>query len=115
MPEVEPISESDRSRVSPECQPLPRRSGQGNGFRKPDSLRAALNLVKSTLRFVIHAIAEGETSVSIIRVGLAETKKFSDGWEAIFGKKSGSTKQKAPKAAARKAGGKKKKKTAKKK
>ena len=61
-------------------------------------------------------IAEGETSVSIIRVGLAETKKFSDGWEAIFGKKSGSsTKQKAPKAAARKAGGKKKKKTAKKK
>jgi hypothetical protein len=60
-------------------------------------------------------IAEGETSVSIIRVGLAETKKFSDGWEAIFGKKSGSSTKKAPKVAARKAGGKKKKKTAKKK
>jgi hypothetical protein len=25
--------------------------------------------------------------VSIIRVGLAETKKFSEGYEAIFGKK----------------------------
>jgi hypothetical protein len=26
--------------------------------------------------------------VSIVRVGLAETKKFADGYDAIFGKKS---------------------------
>jgi hypothetical protein len=25
--------------------------------------------------------------VSIVRIGLAETKKFSDGYDAIFGKK----------------------------
>jgi hypothetical protein len=25
--------------------------------------------------------------VSIVRIGLAETKNFSEGWEAIFGKK----------------------------
>ena len=28
-----------------------------------------------------------ETTVSIVRIGLAETKDFSEGWEAIFGKK----------------------------
>jgi hypothetical protein len=33
--------------------------------------------------------------VSIIRVGLAETKNFAEGYEAIFGKKS--TKEKAEK------------------
>jgi hypothetical protein len=32
--------------------------------------------------------AEGDNTVSIVRVGLAETKKFSEGYEAIFGKKS---------------------------
>jgi hypothetical protein len=30
---------------------------------------------------------DGGTFVSIIRVGLAETKNFADGYEAIFGKK----------------------------
>lgn len=30
--------------------------------------------------------------MSIIRVGLAETKKFSEGWDAIFGKKKPATK-----------------------
>lgn len=25
--------------------------------------------------------------MSIVRIGLAETKKFAEGWEAIFGKK----------------------------
>lgn len=29
--------------------------------------------------------------MSIVRVGLAETKKFSDGYEAIFGKKKEET------------------------
>jgi hypothetical protein len=28
------------------------------------------------------------TAVSIVRIGLAETKKFAEGYEAIFGKKS---------------------------
>jgi hypothetical protein len=35
----------------------------------------------------------GETTVSIVRIGLAETKNFSEGWEAIFGKKKKSTKK----------------------
>jgi hypothetical protein len=29
----------------------------------------------------------GESSVSIVRVGLAETKHFAEGYDAIFGKK----------------------------
>jgi hypothetical protein len=38
--------------------------------------------------------------VSIVRVGLAETKKFAEGYEAIFGKKK-TTKPKKAKPAAR--------------
>jgi hypothetical protein len=45
--------------------------------------------------------------VSIVRVGLAETKKFSAGYDAIFGKKS--TKTAKPKPAAKKKAGKKRK------
>jgi hypothetical protein len=45
-------------------------------------------------------------AVSIVRVGLAETKKFSDGYDAIFGKKKKGAK---PARAAKKAGGRKKK------
>jgi hypothetical protein len=33
--------------------------------------------------------------VSIIRVGLAETKHFADGYDAIFGKKKATTAKKA--------------------
>ena len=33
--------------------------------------------------------------MSIIRVGLGETKKFAEGYEAIFGKKSGQDKKTA--------------------
>jgi hypothetical protein len=33
------------------------------------------------------AVAKGGIVVSIVRVGLAETKNFSEGYEAIFGKK----------------------------
>jgi hypothetical protein len=47
--------------------------------------------------------------VSIVRVGLAETKHFAEGYEAIFGKKK-SGESKKPKAVAKK-----KKKTGKKK
>jgi hypothetical protein len=45
--------------------------------------------------------------VSIIRVGLAETKHFAEGYEAIFGKKKGKKEAKAQSGA--KATGKKKK------
>jgi hypothetical protein len=51
--------------------------------------------------------------VSIVRVGLAETKKFAEGYEAIFGKKK-TAESKKPKAVA-KASAAKKKKTSKKK
>jgi hypothetical protein len=36
--------------------------------------------------------------VSIVRVGLAETKNFADGYDAIFGKKKTSEKKSEPKA-----------------
>jgi hypothetical protein len=44
--------------------------------------------------------------VSIVRVGLAETRKFSEGYEAIFGKKT--TQGPGAAMAAKKAGGAKK-------
>ncbi len=45
--------------------------------------------------------------MSIVRVGLSETKNFADGYDAIFGKKKRSPAKKG--ATAAKAGGKKKK------
>jgi hypothetical protein len=55
-------------------------------------------------------------AVSIIRVGLAETKSFAEGWDAIFGKgpKKAAPKAKAKATGAAKAPRAKKKKTAKK-
>jgi hypothetical protein len=50
----------------------------------------------------------GGTFVSIIRVGLAETKHFAEGYEAIFGKKKDKKEGKAE-SGARAATGKKKK------
>lgn len=47
--------------------------------------------------------------MSIVRIGLAETKKFSEGYDAIFGKKPKKASKKTGGARA-KAGGKKKKK-----
>jgi hypothetical protein len=52
--------------------------------------------------------------VSIVRVGLAETKNFADGYNAIFGKKKGPSTKKV-KATTAKAGTAKKKKKARKK
>jgi hypothetical protein len=52
--------------------------------------------------------------VSIVRVGLAETKKFAEGYEAIFGKKK-TGESKKTKAVAKNSAAKKKKKTGKKK
>jgi hypothetical protein len=52
--------------------------------------------------------------VSIVRIGLAETKNFAEGYAAIFGKKKEAGAKK-PKAKAAKSSGTKKKKTAKKK
>lgn len=36
--------------------------------------------------------------MSIVRIGLAETKNFSDGYDAIFGKKKAAAKKPAAKA-----------------
>ena len=44
--------------------------------------------------------------MSIVRIGLAETKKFSEGYDAIFGKKQAD--KDAPKAAKKPVGKKKK-------
>lgn len=52
--------------------------------------------------------------MSIVRVGLAETKNFADGYDAIFGKKK-SAKDKKETAVAKVSGAKKKKKPARKK
>jgi hypothetical protein len=57
--------------------------------------------------------SEGGHLVSIIRVGLAETKHFSEGYDAIFGKKKASQAKK-PKATAKSGTTKKKKKSKKK-
>jgi len=38
--------------------------------------------------------------MSIVRVGLAETKNYSDGWDAIFGKGKSKAKPKTAKASA---------------
>jgi hypothetical protein len=54
-----------------------------------------------------------EGYVSIVRIGLAETKNFGDGYEAIFGKKKPSEPKKT-KPAAKMSAAKKKKKTKKK-
>jgi hypothetical protein len=48
--------------------------------------------------------------VSIVRVGLAETKLFAEGYEAIFGKKSAGKKSAGKRSAAKKAKGSKAKK-----
>lgn len=58
--------------------------------------------------------------MSIVRVGLAETKNFAEGYDAIFGKKktatdSKATKKKAPVKSAKTGAAKKKPKAAKKK
>jgi hypothetical protein len=53
--------------------------------------------------------------VSIVRIGLAQTKNFSDGYEAIFGKQSGGTAPAKKAKASAKSGGKKKAKKSKKK
>src|SRR5262245_52990064 len=44
--------------------------------------------------------AEGGLSVSIVRVGLAETKHFAEGYDAIFGNKKKASKARKTKAAA---------------
>ena len=46
--------------------------------------------------------------MSIVRIGLAETKKFAEGYEAIFGKKHGQ--EKKTRTPAKRGAGKKKKK-----
>ena len=48
--------------------------------------------------------------MSIVRVGLAETKNYSDGYDAIFGRKKGTAKKPAAKASGAKKSKKSKKK-----
>jgi hypothetical protein len=48
-----------------------------------------------------HSIVRGAL-VSIIRVGLAETKKFAEGYDAIFSKKKSKSEGKKPRAAVKK-------------
>lgn len=43
----------------------------------------------------------GGTFVSIVRVGLAETKKFAEGYEVIFGKQAAESEETAEKAPAK--------------
>jgi hypothetical protein len=45
-------------------------------------------------------------NVSIVRIGLAETKQFADGYDAIFGKRQPAANAKPKKAAKKPAGGK---------
>jgi hypothetical protein len=66
------------------------------------------------MRFRVLADKAEEIDVSIVRVGLAETKKFAEGYETIFGKKK-SGESKKTKAVAKNSAAKKKKKTSKKK
>ena len=45
--------------------------------------------------FQAYSKPDGGTFVSIIRVGLAETKHFAEGYDAIFGKKKQPQKRQA--------------------
>jgi hypothetical protein len=53
---------------------------------------------------LVHPRFKGGRLVSIVRVGLGETKKYGDGYDAIFGKKKsgGSKKTKSSAAKAKK-------------
>jgi hypothetical protein len=67
-------------------------------------------MVTSSTLLIVQDFMRG-TFMSIVRVGLAETKKFAEGYEAIFGSKQSSNPKKAKtKAPAKKAPAKKKKK-----
>jgi hypothetical protein len=44
----------------------------------------------------------GGTTVSIVRIGLAETKHFAEGYDAIFGKKKAAAKKAKPAAGKKK-------------
>jgi hypothetical protein len=46
-------------------------------------------------RDAVPNVHQGGRSVSIVRIGLAETKNFADGYDAIFGKKKEVTVKKA--------------------
>lgn len=54
-------------------------------FSRHGRLRAKRDVQKDDRLF---SSLDGGSSVSIVRVGLAETKNFSEGYEAIFGKKT---------------------------
>jgi hypothetical protein len=72
-------------------------------MRKPTSSRRD----RAGERAILRLGSSGETFVSIVRVGLAETKHFAEGYEAIFGTKKKAAKKDKP--AAKKASAGKKK------
>jgi len=82
-------------------------------YTETDRATARFGAGKSVLKDYLVPVRE-ENYVSITRVGLAETKNFAAGYEAIFGKKK-SSENKKTKAAAQSSTAKKKKKTSKKK
>jgi hypothetical protein len=43
----------------------------------------------------LHPLVTGGTVVSIVRVGLSETKNFAEGYDLIFGNKKGAKAKKA--------------------
>jgi hypothetical protein len=68
-----------------------------------------LPVANGTGVFQAFSRADGGTFVSIIRVGLAETKNFADGYDAIFGNKKKASQSKKAEASAKSDTGKKKK------
>jgi hypothetical protein len=61
----------------------------------------ALRMITLIETFSRHCIVRGAL-VSIIRVGLAETKRFAEGYDAIFSKKKSKSDGKKPRAAVKK-------------
>lgn len=60
-------------------------------------------------RAVVRRVYKGDDAVSIVRIGLAETKHFGEGYDAIFGKKKAAAPTKPAKKAKKSAGAKAKK------
>ena len=81
-------------------------------MRASRAVRLALGLTSARPRWKLTPVEREEAFVSIIRIGLAQTKNFSEGFDAIFAKKPAAPKKKA--AAAKKQAPKKKGKKSKK-
>ena len=83
-------------------------------MRASRAVRLALGLTSARPRWKLTPVEREEAFVSIIRIGLAQTKNFSEGFDAIFAKKPAAPKKKAAAAKKPKKKGKKSKKSKKK-